>query len=218
MRHHAQETIAMAVVPNASSETRYDAFDLAPIGRSNRYKLLTGAVIPRPIAWVTSISPSGGVNLAPFSQFLVLTVDPALLAFSVGPGDTGRIKDTYANIETTREFVVNIVPEGAEELVQKSSEDVPRDVSEAELLDVTLIDSVKIAAPRLAMSPIQFECRLHQVVEIGDAPNHLVVGEVVLMHARQGLVTNYKIDLASYRPAARIGGRNYVRIGDVISL
>lgn len=204
-------------VNGAATETAFDRVDLATLSRAERYKLLTGAVIPRPIAFVTSLGPDGTVNAAPFSQFIILAVDPGLLGISVGPRPGGP-KDTLVNIRRSGEFVINMVPEGWEEAVQVASEDHPADRSEVELLGLKTLPSTQIAPPRLADSKIQFECHLDQIVPFGDAPNSLIVGRVVAMHIRCGLAADCKIDPKAYSPIARIGGRNYVRLGDIVKV
>ncbi len=193
----------------------FEHIDLAALSRADRYKMLTGAVIPRPIAFVTTLGPGGVVNAAPFSQFIILAVDPGLLAFSVGPRPEGP-KDTLENIRALGEFVINMVPEGWEEIVQRASEDHPPHVSEVDLLGLETLPSLSVKPPRLAGSRVQFECRLEQIPQFGDAPNHLVIGRVVAMHVGQGLAVGGKIDPKAYGPIARIGGRNYVRLGEVV--
>ncbi len=195
----------------------FDSVDLATLNRAERYKLLTGAVIPRPIAFVTTLGPSGVVNAAPFSQFVILAVDPGLLGISIGPRP-GSTKDTLVNIAATGEFVINTVPQGWEQITQDASEDHPSDVSEVDLLGLATLASTLVKPPRLAGAPIQFECRLDQIFHFGDAPNSLVVGKVVAMHIRSGLAKDCKIDSEAYAPIARIGGRNYVRLGDIVEV
>ncbi len=204
---------------NATDATRaeFDLVDLSTLSRAERYKLLTGAVIPRPIAFVTTLGPGGIVNAAPFSQFVILAVDPGLLGVSIGPR-LGGPKDTLVNIEASREFVINMVPEGWEQAVQTASEDHPPDVSEVELLGFETMPSLRVRPPRLAGSKIQFECELDQILHFGDAPNSLIVGKVVAMHIKSGLATDCRIDPKAYLPVARIGGRNYVRLGDVVEV
>jgi flavin reductase (DIM6/NTAB) family NADH-FMN oxidoreductase RutF len=201
----------------AAADRAFDQVDLATLTRAERYKLLTGAVIPRPIAFVTSLGPDGTVNAAPFSQFIILAVDPGLLGISVGPRSGGP-KDTLVNIRRTGEFVINMVPEGWEQAVQIASEDHPSDLSEVQLLGLQTLPSTHIKPPRLADSKIQFECRLEQIVAFGDAPNSLIVGKVAAMHISCGLATDCKIDPKAYSPIARIGGRNYVRLGEIVAV
>jgi flavin reductase (DIM6/NTAB) family NADH-FMN oxidoreductase RutF len=193
----------------------FDSVDLDNLSRAERYKMLTGAVIPRPIAFVTTIGPNGIINAAPFSQFVIVAVDPGLLAISIGPRP-GSLKDTLLNIRASSEFVINMVPEGWENVVQECSTDQPADVSEVDQLGLATLPSVHIKPPRLADSKIQFECKLERIIELGDAPNHFVIGRVALMHVRQGLARDCKIDPKEHAPVARIGGRNYVRLGDFV--
>lgn len=194
-----------------------EAIDLAALSRTERYKLLTGAVVPRPIAFVTTMASNGGVNAAPFSQFVIVAVDPGLLGISIGPRPGGP-KDTLVNIESTGEFVINMVPDSWAETVQRASEEFAPDVSEVELLGLATVPSVCVRPPRLAGSRVQFECKLERIVEFGAAPNRFVVGEIALMHVAKGLAHERKIDATAYAPLARIGGRNYVRFGEIISV
>lgn len=192
----------------------YDSVDLSMLGRADRYKILTGAVVPRPIAFVTTLSPSGVVNAAPFSQFVIVAVDPGLLGISIGPREEGT-KDTLENIRATGEFVINMVPEHWAQIVQAASAEHARDVSEADLLGLQVLPSDLVQSPRFVECDIQFECRTHQICEFGDAPNHFVIGEVVRMHVRNGMLCDSKIDQALHRPLSRIGGRTYATIGDL---
>lgn len=195
----------------------YERFELGELGYDDRYKLLTGAVIPRPIAWVGSMNAQGKLNLAPFSQFVIVAVSPGLLGFSIGPRPEGD-KDTLLNIQRMGEFVINSVRQDMGVAVQESSRNFPPEVSEAEHLGLTLIPSEVVSVPRIAEANIHFECRTHRILELGDAPNHFVIGEIVAMHVREGFTSNYKIDPLQHSPLARIGGRNYVRFGEIESV
>ncbi len=199
------------------ADVDFDHIDLSKLTRTERYKILTGAVIPRPIAFVTSLNPNGTVNAAPFSQFVILAVDPGMLGISIGPRPSG-LKDTLVNIRSNGEFVINMVPEGWEEAVQLASEDHPADVSEVGLLNLETTPSLCVRPPRLAGSKIHFECKLDQILQFGDAPNNFIVGRIVAMHVKPGLTKDCKIDPKAYSPIARIGGRNYVRLGDIIKV
>lgn len=200
---------------DAAETSSFDSVNLDSLSRAERYKMLTGAVIPRPIAFVTTIGPSSIINAAPFSQFVIVAVDPGLLAISIGPRP-GSLKDTLMNIRANGEFVINLVPEGWENIVQECSTDQPADVSEVDQLGLTTIPSLYVKPPRLAGTKIQFECKLERIIEIGDAPNHFVIGRVAQMHVRQGLARDCKIDPKRHAPTARIGGRNYVRLGEIV--
>jgi flavin reductase (DIM6/NTAB) family NADH-FMN oxidoreductase RutF len=196
--------------------TAFESFVPAEVAGPERYKLFMGSVIPRPIAFVCSLNDSGRTNVAPFSNFMVVSAGASLLAFSVGSeaaaGD--REKDTLHNVRQRGEFVINTVPATLAQQVQKCSETYPPEVSEAEVTGLTLIPSEKIATPRVAETRIQFECRLHSILPFGGP--HVIVGQVLLMHAEAGLVKDYKIDPLQYQPLGRIGGRTYCRLGELI--
>lgn len=193
----------------------YDAIDIAALSRADSYKLLTASVIPRPIAFVTTINTDGSINAAPFSQFIIVSTQPGMLGFSSGEGRWGK-KDTVANIERTGEFVINTVPESLAQLVQDCAQELPRNVSEVDLFDIELLESEAIATPRVAASDVQFECTLHRIVEFGTGPNSLVVGDVRRVHVRKGLLSGAKIDHTLYRPLGRIAGRRYCTLGTII--
>jgi flavin reductase (DIM6/NTAB) family NADH-FMN oxidoreductase RutF len=194
----------------------WEAVDLAQFGRADCYKLLTGSVIPRPIAWVTTRMPDGRTNLAPFSQFIIISSEPGLLGFSIGPR-AGGPKDTLAHLEREGELVINTVPHDAPELIQETSNDFGPTVSEVEHFRLDTIPSVKVKPPRLAQSLIQFECRLERLIPLGTST--LVVAQVLLMHIAAGLrnASNH-IDHLRYRPLGRIGGRRYVRLTEIVDV
>jgi flavin reductase (DIM6/NTAB) family NADH-FMN oxidoreductase RutF len=194
----------------------WEAVDLSAIDHAARYKLLTGSIIPRPIAWVTTRMENDRTNLAPFSQFIILSTDPGLIGFTIGQWD-GLTKDTLEHLQREKEMVVNSVPEHAADLVQATSRDFPHDVSEIDNFGIATISSVMVKPPRLAQSPIQFECQVDQFVPVGRSI--LVVGRVLLMHVATGLrdAQNH-IDHKIYRPLGRIGGRRYVQFDKVIDL
>ena len=181
---------------------------------AERYRLLNGTVIPRPIAFVSTLNKDGTVNAAPFSAFIIASVEAGYLAFSVGPSDWP--KSTLQNIERSREFVINTVPEELAPQVQLCGEEQEPGVVKIELARLRAVASEKIATPRIADCKVQFECRLHTILSFGQS--HLVVGEIVLMHALSGVVQDGKVDPINYGPLGRIAGRNYCSIRDIISV
>ncbi|MBM3602139.1 MAG: flavin reductase family protein [Alphaproteobacteria bacterium] len=187
----------------------------ADIGMDAAYKLLVGCIVPRPIAWVTTLSPEGTVNLAPFSAFTFVSSDPPMVAFSVGLRE-GQPKDTARNIDALPEFVVHIGAEDQIEVIHKSSAEYPQDVSETEALGLATVPSDLVKPPRLAAAPIAMECRLAHAIDFGREPSTLYVGEVVMFHARDGLVRDGKIDTAELKPAVRVASPNYARLGEII--
>jgi flavin reductase (DIM6/NTAB) family NADH-FMN oxidoreductase RutF len=182
---------------------------------ADRYKILTGAVVPRPIAFVSSLNHDGSVNAAPFSSFMIASVEAGYLAFSVGPGDTAE-KETLRNVRRSQEFVINTVSEELAREVQVCGEEHPPGTQKIAVARLQLIASERIKTPRIANTKIQFECRLHRIVRFGDS--HMIVGEVLLMHAERGLVRNGKIDPIEFAPLGRIAGRNYCSVREIISV
>jgi flavin reductase (DIM6/NTAB) family NADH-FMN oxidoreductase RutF len=206
--------MAMAFVEPIASHS----FAPETLSHAERYRMLTGTVIPRPIAFVTTLGLGGVVNAAPFSQFVIIAVDPPLLGFVVGERDTGP-KDTLVNALREKEFVINTVPEDMAAAVQLCAEDVPPEISEPEMAGLSLAASTIIRTPRLAAAKVQFECRLHQRITFGRRTATLVVGEVVLVHHAAGLIQrDGKVDPDAYAPLGRIAGRNYCRLSDRFSV
>lgn len=181
------------------------------------YKLLTGLVVPRPIAWVTTRSAAGVVNLAPFSAFTFVSAKPPMLGFNVGR-KAGVLKDTGNNIHATREFVVHIAALTQVEAVHRSGIEFPPEVSEPEVIGLALAPSEAIGVPRLADAPIAMECRWHRSIAFGDTGSEFTVGEIVLVHVRDGLVVDGKIDTEKLAPLARLAGPNYASLGETIRM
>ena len=194
--------------------TPYERIHLEGKTFDARYKLLNGAVIPRPIAFVSTLNEDGSVNAAPFSSFMIASVEAGLLAFSVGPSD--RPKATLLNIQRNRNYVINTVPEGLAQQVQLCGEAQPSGVDRFQLSGLTTVASEHVEAPRIAESKVQFECRLHSILNFGQS--HMVVGAIELMHAQAGIVRDGKIDPVNYDPLGRIAGRNYCTVRGLISV
>ena len=191
--------------------------DPSDLGAEQAYRLITGVVVPRPIAWVTSLSAAGVLNLAPFSAFTFVSQKPPMLAISVGR--KGNIfKDTAHNILANEEYVIHIADTPLMGAVHESSAEHPSDVSEVETLGLETLPSEKIAVPRLAAPPVAMECRFRQCLEFGELRSRLIVGEVVMIHVRDGLVSNGKVETAALDPIARIGGPRYAKLGDIVTL
>lgn len=181
------------------------------------YKLLSGIIVPRPIAWVTSLGPTGVVNLAPFSTFTWISVVPPLVAFTVGRRPDG-LKDTARNVAARGEFVVNIGNAELVRYISQSSEEHPPHVSEVERTGLSLAPSVSISTPRLCEAPVSLECVLHDILEFGTLRQQFVIGEVRRFHVRDGLAVNGKIDARDLNPISRLGGPNYATLGEIIQL
>jgi flavin reductase (DIM6/NTAB) family NADH-FMN oxidoreductase RutF len=189
----------------------------ADLGPEATYKLLTGIVVPRPIAWVTTQSRTGIVNLAPFSAFTFVSNKPPMVGINVGR-KAGILKDTGTNILGTGEFVVNIADDSLVEPLHLSAVEHPPEVSEVEVLGLAVAASTRVRPPRLAAAPISLECRLHRSIAFGDTGSEFMVGEILLFHVRDGLLVDGKIDTGVLRPLCRIGGPNYARLGEIIRM
>lgn len=194
------------------------AINPAELERSQVYKLLTGSIIPRAIAWVSSQSDDGTLNLAPFSYFTAVSANPPMVLFCPGTRSAGNgEKDTYNNIKATGEFVINFVNLDTAEAMNISATEVPPDVDEFVRAGVTPIASELISVPRVAESPIHFECKLHQIVDAGDG--HVVIGEVVYMHFQEGVYEEGNtINVEAYQPIARLAGSNYAQLGNLFQM
>jgi len=194
----------------------FDGFSPEPLNRLQRYKVLMGSIVPRPIALVSSMGEDGTVNAAPFSNFMALSTSAMLVGFSVGAEgrEEHRDKDTLRNIRAGSEFVINTVTDAMAHQVQTCGKGFPPDISEIDAAGLSTLPSAVVKPPRIAESKIHFECRLHSIVPFGDS--NLVVGQVVWVHAVAGLLADYKVDPAAYAPLGRLGGRVYCRIGELI--
>ncbi len=191
--------------------------DPAELGAERIYRLMTGIVVPRPIAWVTSLSAKGVLNLAPFSAFTFVSQKPPMLAISIGR-KAGVWKDTAHNILDTGEYVIHIADTPLMSALHDSSVEHPPEVSEVEHLGLATVPSELIKVPRLKAPPVAMECRFRQCLEFGEAKSRLIVGEVVLFHIRDGLVNNGKVETRELDPIARIGGPRYARLGEIVTL
>jgi flavin reductase (DIM6/NTAB) family NADH-FMN oxidoreductase RutF len=190
------------------------------ISNSELYSLLLNSVAPRPIAWVSTVSTSGQPNLAPFSFFNAVCVDPPLVAFAPGLRTPkgkgvghGEPKDTLRNIRETREFVVNVVTYKLREAMNLTSGDYDASVNEFELATVTPEPSKIVRPPRVAESPVSFECRLHQILDFSTAPtsSSLVIGEIVSIHVDDAHLKDGRLDRNTLDLIGRMGGLQYTR-------
>jgi flavin reductase (DIM6/NTAB) family NADH-FMN oxidoreductase RutF len=192
------------------------AVEAENLSSAQSYKLISGAVVPRPIAWVSSLNAEGKVNLAPFSSFTFLTYDPPMIAVSIGPG-TEELKDTLANVQARGEFVVNAVDVDMVRSMADSSRRYPPALSEAEDLGIALAPSCKVAAPRVAAAPLALECRAERIIDMNDRDAHrLVIGRVVVFQVAEAIWTGDRIDPFKYAPVGRIGGPLYVVPGEIL--
>lgn len=196
-------------------------FDPNELEHTAVYKLLTGAVIPRPIGWISSASENGINNLAPFSYFNAVGDDPPHIMFSAGRGNNTN-KDTLNNILATKQFVVNMVTEELTEQMNSTAQGVPADVDEFELAGVTPVASEKIKPMRVKESPINFECELVHHYFLEDHKQGgacVIIGRIVMMHfADEVLLDNYKINMETYKPVSRLAGAGYSKVGEIFNV
>ncbi|MFY9790593.1 MAG: flavin reductase family protein [Candidatus Sulfotelmatobacter sp.] len=190
------------------------------ISHSELYGILLNSVAPRPIAWVSTISGSGALNLAPFSFFNCVCVDPPLLAFAPGlrpskqaQASHGEPKDTLRNVRETGEFVVNTVTYELREAMNSTSGEYDASVNEFELAKVTPEPSKIVRPPRVAESPVSFECKLHQIVDFSPAPtsSSLVIGQIVAIHINDAHLKEGRLDRNWLDLIGRMGGIQYTR-------
>ena len=185
--------------------------ELEPVEGESLYRTLAGAVVPRPIAWVSSASDAGVDNLAPFSFFNVVCVDPPLVAFSASDREDG-LKDTPANVREREEFVVNVVTEGLAEAMNATSGTYDEDESEFDAAGVERADSTVVSPPRVADAKVAFECRLYDFLDLGTSS--LVIGEVVYVHVADEVTTDGKVDTRKLDAVGRLAGNLYCRTDD----
>jgi flavin reductase (DIM6/NTAB) family NADH-FMN oxidoreductase RutF len=184
--------------------------EFASLPLQERYKLLASLVIPRPIAWISTVNAAGVNNCAPYSFFNAFAEDPPLCMVSFGPRQDGLTKHTLTNILDTGEFVVNLVDEATANAMHISSYEIPAEESEFEKTGLTPAPALRVRHPRIAEAPISFECTVYKTLEISPA-RVFVFGEIILLHAREGIVdpATKRVDEAHYRPVGRLYANRY---------
>jgi flavin reductase (DIM6/NTAB) family NADH-FMN oxidoreductase RutF len=191
--------------------------DPAALSHRERYRLLIGVVVPRPIAWVTTLGTGGIVNAAPFSCYTFVSTSPPMLAIVCGRKH-GASKDTVVNARRAGDFVVNVVTEELGPAMNLTSGEYPPETSEAALAGLDVAPSGLVGAPRLRQSPVNLECRFDRVIEFGDEPSDVVIGTVVRVHVRDDLWKEGRVDSAAMRPLSRLGGPLYSTLGSIIRM
>lgn len=191
--------------------------DLLDLDPKSVYKLLIGSVVPRPIAWTSTVSLEGVRNLAPFSFFTVASRNPPMLCISVGPrtSDEQPTKDTLDNVEDTGEFVINIVSLPLSNTMHESSKSHPPEADEFEKAGLTPAPCEVVKAPRVGEAGISMECVLDRILPLGS--DHLVIGRIVRFHVRDELYRNGRIDVDGLQPLGRLAG-NYTKVETIFDL
>jgi flavin reductase (DIM6/NTAB) family NADH-FMN oxidoreductase RutF len=191
--------------------------DATTLDEEATYKLMIGSVVPRPIAWLTTISPDGVVNAAPFSAYTMICIRPPTVLVNCARRD-GISKDTARNAEASGDFVLNVVSEDLADLVHRTSAAYPAGISETDALGIAVAPSRLVRPPRIACAPINLECRLRQILEIGHDRDQNLIGEVVMFHIAEEIYAGGKIDQTKLRPLARLGGPVYAKLGEFITM
>lgn len=192
--------------------------DPEALSERENYKFLTGSIIPRPIAFVSTLSKVGVLNGAPFSYFNIVSSNPPMLSLSI-QRVKGEMKDTAKNIIESGEFVVHIVDEENVRKINETAANLPSDQSEIDLAGLTTIASEKVSVPGIKESKIRMECSLEHVLEIGEAPGcDLFIGKIVQYHVDDLIYENGRIDPNGLAAVSRLAGHDYAKVGEIFGI
>jgi flavin reductase (DIM6/NTAB) family NADH-FMN oxidoreductase RutF len=207
------------MIPSDPKEIAHVHFDFGALSPRDRYKLLIGTVIPRPIALVTTVDEAGRPNAAPFSFFNVLSADPALVVLGIEHRADKRFKDTSHNIRVTEEFTVNIVDDAMCHAMNVCAVPFPPDVDELSQAGLTALPGTHVKCPRIAAAPAALECRRHTTLSIA-ASRDIVLGEVLACFVRDGAVDplTKHVDQRKMDVVGRLGGHGYTRTRDMFDM
>jgi flavin reductase (DIM6/NTAB) family NADH-FMN oxidoreductase RutF len=192
---------------DVDSQNPFRTLDFSSLPQREIYRTLIDLVIPRPIAWVSTLSKNGISNLAPFSFYNAVSADPPTLMFALAAKSDGTIKDTLRNILETGEFVVNVASVELIQPLNQSAQELDFEVSEIERLGLEILPSIQIKPPRIASSKAQMECKLVQTVAVGTST--LVLGQILMSHVREDLFEEKRIRPERLNPLSRLGGLDY---------
>ncbi len=192
--------------------------DLANLGVRDTHSVMVDVVVPRPIAWVSTVGEDGVFNLAPFSAYCIVSVKPAVVGFNVGATRDGRKKDTLRNIGYAKGFVINVVDETLAQRMNVTSAPFPPEVDEFKEAGLTAVMADLVQAPMVAESPIKIECRLNRILEFGETSkiSSFIIGDVLRVHVRDDLYVDGKVQMPRLKAIGRLGGGGdvYCRTGD----
>ncbi|SEM64703.1 NADH-FMN oxidoreductase RutF, flavin reductase (DIM6/NTAB) family [Mesobacillus persicus] len=194
----------LAIDPSANTE------------REN-YKLLTGSIIPRPIAFVTTLSKQGVLNGAPFSYFNIVSANPPMISLSIQRNGQS-LKDTARNIHDTKEFVVHIVDEQNVTKVNETAASLPANQSEIDLANLTTVSSTKVSVPGVKEAKVRMECTLEHSIEIGEGSTDFIIGRIVQFHIEETIYEQGKIDPTGLAAVSRLAGNDYAKIGEIFTI
>ena len=193
---------------------RFTCIDAAALDTATAYRLMCGVVVPRPVAWITTVSNEGVVNAAPFSSYNYVAHSPPMVAVNIG-SRMGAFKDTARNLRENGFFCVNVATEDQMERMHACGAEYPPEVSEPEALGIALLPGTHTPVPRIAASPVHMECRLDQFITLGRGLNTLYIGEVMALHLCSSVYDGHQVDSVKMRPIARLGGPYYAALGEI---
>ena len=193
--------------------------DPATLSPDAAYFWQAATILPRPIAWTSTLNEDGSANLAPFSFFTGVSADPPTCLICVSrrkqqPDGTRPPKDTWRNIERSGEYVIHVVNDALGAQMNATSHDVPYGTDEFEVTGLTKVASDRVAPPRIGEAPVAMECRLERIVEVGRAGTAVIIGEILLWHVHDDLLVNGRLDLGRLDAIGRMGGPTYARTRD----
>ena len=194
--------------------------DLGKLSTVDAHHLLVSVIMPRPLAWVSTISDQGVCNLAPFSFFQGVSVKPPILSLGIGSTREGQKKDTLRNIEAVGEFVVNLVEESQLAAMNRTAEQFPYGVDEFAMTGLTPVKSELVKPPRVASSPVNFECRVRSVQYFYQDQHFSsqVLGDILLIHAREELILDGDLDANKLKVIGKLWGDKYCRLTDILEM
>jgi flavin reductase (DIM6/NTAB) family NADH-FMN oxidoreductase RutF len=193
--------------------------DPGTLDRKGRYHLMISILVPRPIAWISTVDGQGRRNLAPFSYFGGIASSPPLVGVSIARR-RGAKKDTLRNLEETGEGVIHLPTEDLADRMVLTSGDFPPEEDEFTLAGLTPVASTHVRAPRIGEAPVAMECRVERIIELGDSgdSNSFVIARVVFLHVRDDLLEDGRVQIERFRPVGRLGGESYCRLRDVFEI
>lgn len=191
--------------------------DLGSMHRRERYQWMISSVVPRPIALVSTLSADGIANLAPFSWFNGVSSEPPLVSLAIGTKRKGVLKDTLNNLRARGELVIHLVNEAMLDPMVIASGEWPAEESELDIARFTPVPARFVAPPRVAESPLAFECRLEQIVEVGDPPTSLVLARVLGIEVEETVLRDGRPAPDLLQPISRLGGDLYATLGTLLT-
>lgn len=197
--------------------------DPSTISAGAAYGWQASTILPRPIAWTSTLNEDGTANLAPFSFFTGVSADPPTCLICVTkkrkqPDGTQPLKDTWRNIARTGEFVIHVVDDALAKQMDATARDVPYGTDEFEVTGLTKVACDKVAPPRIGEAPVAMECRLDRIIEVGRSVTAIIIGEILLWHVRDELIVEGRIDMGRIDAVGRMGGATYTRTRDRFDL